>query len=306
MSRAPDPSTAPQRVVLITGPSGAGRSTAINVLEDIGYEVIDNLPLSLMPRLIEGPAHDRPLALGIDVRNRDFSVDTLWAVLDALRAHPRTEPQLLFLDCSEEVLVRRYAETRRRHPLAPDEAPVDGIRRESGLLVPVRRRADILIDTSALSPNDLRTELAGWFAPDGTGHMGVTLQSFSYKRGLPVGLDMCFDCRFLRNPHWEAALRPLTGLDPAVARYVAGDQRFDAFALQLAGLFDLLLPGFRAAGKAHLSVGFGCTGGQHRSVAVTEWLAAGLAERGWQVSIRHRELERRSAAEAARGQERDA
>lgn len=306
MSESRDSTPAPQRVVLITGPSGAGRSTAINVLEDLGFEVIDNLPLSLMPRLIEGPAHGRPLALGVDVRNRDFAADALWAVVEQLRTHPDTEPQLVYLDCDEDVLVRRYSETRRRHPLAPDEAPVDGIRREIELLAPIRRRADILIDSSDLSPNDLKAELERWFAPEGGARMGLTLQSFSYKRGLPTGLDMAFDCRFLRNPHWEPALRPLTGCDAAVARYVQGDQRFDAFGLQLLGLFELLLPGFREAGKAHLSVGFGCTGGQHRSVAVTEWLAAALAERGWQVSIRHREVERRGPVVTGRAQERDA
>lgn len=160
------PLPALQRVILITGPSGAGRSTAINVLEDFGYEVIDNLPLSLLPRLIEGQG-GRPLALGVDVRNRDFSADMLWTALAQLRAHPGTEPQLLYLDCAEDVLVRRYSETRRRHPLAPDEAPVDGVRREIELLGSVRARADILIDTSDMAPADLGTELARWFAPDG-------------------------------------------------------------------------------------------------------------------------------------------
>lgn len=282
------------RIVFVTGPSGAGRSTAVKVLEDLGFEAIDNLPLSLLPRLLDGPALDRPMALGVDARNRDFSADSLLDLLDRVTADPRVEAELLYLDCRSDVLLRRFSETRRRHPLAPAETPGQGIDRELDLLSPVRPAAHYLVDTSDLTPHELRAELTGWFDRSGRQRLAVTLHSFSYKRGLPRGIDMIFDCRFLRNPYWQAPLRPLDGRDAEVAVFVAGDPRFEAFFTQVRDLVELLLPAYADEGKAHLSVGFGCTGGQHRSVAMTERLTAALLARGWQVSLRHHELERRT------------
>ncbi|KAA0916211.1 RNase adapter RapZ [Aquicoccus porphyridii] len=285
------------RRVLVTGPSGAGRSTAIRALEDLGYEAIDNLPLSLMPRLLDGPGHDRPLALGIDTRNREFSANALIEMIDAIGHGPGRRLDVLYLDCREDVLLRRFSETRRRHPLAPAESPNVGIARDFDLLMPVRARADILIDTSDMTPHDLRAEVEGWFAPDPLGRrLAVSVNSFSYKRGLPRGIDMVFDCRFLRNPYWDPALRALDGRDTRVAGHVAGDARFAEFFDRVAGLMRMLLPAYAEEGKAHLSVAFGCTGGQHRSVALAEKLAKALAEEGWPVSIRHRELERHASA----------
>ncbi len=281
-------------VVLVTGPSGAGRSTAINALEDLGYEVIDNLPLSLLPRLIEGPPPTRPLALGVDVRNRDFSTSALIDTIDRLTGKGKLTAQVLYMDAAEEELVRRYSETRRRHPLAPAGSPLEGIAAERELLVPVRARADVLIDTTGLSPHDAKAEIGHWFATGDGLKLGVTLHSFSYKRGLPRGMDIVMDCRFLQNPHWVAELRKLDGRDAAVADYVAADPRFAAFFDKVKGLADLLLPAHRDEGKAHLSIGFGCTGGKHRSVTMTEKLAEALAQDGWHVSKRHRELERRA------------
>ena len=290
------PDTTPQAeqpLVLVTGPSGAGRSTAINVLEDLGFEAIDNLPLSLVRRLLKTPSDTRPLAIGIDVRNRDFSADKLAEVLDWLSSKPWIGLQVLYLEASEDALVRRYSETRRRHPLAPGEAAVVGIRAEAQLLGHVRDRADILIDTTDFSPHDLKAALTEWFGrAEAEAAMGITVQSFSYKRGIPKGLDLVFDVRFLRNPYWQPDLRPLTGLDPAVRAHVEGDPRYSAFLGQVTDLLLLLLPGFRDEGKAHLSIGFGCTGGRHRSVALTETVADRLAEAGWRVSKRHREQER--------------
>lgn len=286
-------SIGPASVVLVTGPSGAGRSTAINALEDLGYEVIDNLPLSLLPRLLDGPPPSRPVALGLDVRNRDFGTHALIETIDQLAAQSEQNAQVLYLDAAEEELVRRYSETRRRHPLSPDNAPLEGIRRERDLLVPVRARADVLIDTTGLSPHDLRAEVERWFDTGESRQLGVTIHSFSYKRGLPRGMDIVIDCRFLRNPHWDEKLRKLDGRDPVVAAYVAKDPRFDPFFERIKSLVDLLLPAHKDEGKAHLSIGFGCTGGQHRSVAVTERLASALAKDGWHVSKRHREMERR-------------
>lgn len=284
----------PARLVLVTGPSGAGRSTAVHALEDLGYEVIDNLPLSLVPRLLDGPPLGRPLALGIDVRNRDFSTAAFIDLIDRLTEREETRPELLYLDCSAEVLIRRYSETRRRHPLSPAMRPDEGVDREMDLLRAIRRRADVLIDTTEMTPHDLRAEISRWFDPEGAGTLAVSVQSFSYKRGMPRGVDMVFDCRFLRNPHWDAGLRPLDGRDPRVAAYVEADPRFVPFFVKLEGLLLDLLPAYVAEGKTHLAIGFGCTGGQHRSVAVAEKLAKALAEAGWQVSKRHRELERRA------------
>jgi RNase adapter protein RapZ len=287
------------RIVLVTGPSGAGRTTAVRTLEDLGWEVIDNLPLSLLPHLTDGPGPARPLALGLDVRNRDFGTDALIEAIDRLAARADIAEQVLFVDCDEDELVRRYAETRRRHPLAPDSPPLEGIRRERDLLVPIRARADMLIDSTGLSPHDLRAEVVRWFAPESGPGLGITLHSFSYKRGLPRGLDMVFDCRFLANPHWDPALRGLDGRDMAVQDYVLRDARFDGFFDRMADLVGFLLPAQQDEGKTHLSIGFGCTGGQHRSVTVVEKLARLLAQAGWRVSKRHRELERKDAARLA-------
>lgn len=283
------------RVVFVTGPSGAGRSTAIHALEDLGFEAIDNLPLSLLPRLLEGPPPDRPMALGTDARNRDYSAVGLIAAYERLLEAPGYAPDLLYLDCAADVLQRRYSETRRRHPLAPDAEPAQGIAQELTLLGPVRARATVLIDTSTLTPHDLRAEMTRLFAAEGAGRLAITVTSFSYRRGLPSAADLVFDCRFLRNPHWEPGLRPQDGRDALVQNYIATDPRFEQFRDRVIGMADLLLPAFQAEGKSHLTIAFGCTGGQHRSVAMTEILSSHLAQAGWAVSKRHREVEQRRA-----------
>ena len=238
------PSDRAQRLVLVTGPSGAGRSTAINVLEDLGFEAIDNLPLSLIPRLLDGPSRPEPLALGLDVRNRDFSASNVIELIDRLTRDPRYAPEVLFLDCAPEVLERRYNETRRRHPLSPDSGPATGVMAEIDLLQPIRVRADVLVDTSDLSPHDLKAELTRWFDVRPDGRLTVSLHSFSYKRGVPRGIDMMFDCRFLTNPHWEPALRPLTGREAAVQDHVAGDSRFAEFLDRVCEMILFLLPAY--------------------------------------------------------------
>ncbi len=280
--------------MLVTGPSGAGRSTAIHAFEDMGYEVIDNLPLSLVPRLIDGESLERPIALGLDARNRDFNTTALVELIDELTRNPRVALNVIYLDCAQGELIRRYAQTRRRHPLAPDGTPLIGISREAELLTPIRMRADHLIETTDMSPQDLRGEIVRWFGSHEVPGLAVSLQSFSYKRGIPRGVDMVFDCRFLRNPHWAPALRELDGRDQEVVDYIAADQRFADFMAKVSDLVLFLLPAQLDEGKAHLAIGFGCTGGQHRSVAVTEILAMRLAEAGWPVAKRHRELERRA------------
>ncbi|MFK7763398.1 MAG: RNase adapter RapZ [Roseobacter sp.] len=287
-----------RRIVFVTGPSGAGRSSALNVLEDAGFEVVDNLPLRLLSALIDSTRGDAPIALGIDPRNRDFSTTGVMDALGQLSGQPGLAPELLYLDCSTDVLLRRFSETRRRHPLAPDDRPSDGIMREQEMLVPLRSRADVLIDTSDLNVHQLRAEVEHWFAPGGKRRVSVSVQSFSYKRGLPRSVDMVFDCRFLTNPYWETSLRALNGTDSAVKRHVKADPRFAPFSEKVLDLSLLLLPAYRDEGKSYLSIAFGCTGGQHRSVAMAQTHALQLAEAGWQVSIRHRELDLRKKEEA--------
>ncbi|MGR3712623.1 MAG: RNase adapter RapZ [Shimia sp.] len=280
------------RLLLLTGPSGAGRSTAIKALEDSGYETIDNLPLALLDRLLSDQPLTGPMALGLDVRNRDFSPQGLLDALNLVERVPGAVPDLLYLDCRAEVLARRYSETRRRHPMAPNEDPTAGIRRELALLEPVRAQAGVLIDTSELSPHELRATVEQQFAPTQGQALALTVTSFSYKRGLPQSADMVFDCRFLRNPHWQAELRALDGGDAPVGAYVAADPAYAPFTDSLQTMVETLLPSYISEGRSHLMIAFGCTGGQHRSVFVAESCAHALAHQGWQVSIRHRELNR--------------
>jgi UPF0042 nucleotide-binding protein len=283
-------------VLLVTGPSGSGRSTAIAALEDLGFEAIDNPPLSVLPSLIGG----RPLALGVDARGREFSAAGLLDAAADLSARG-LRVETLFLDCRADVLLRRYSETRRRHPLAPWEDPATGIAREAALLEGLRERATRLLDTSEMTPHHLRAELGRIYGVAGPapGGVAVTLTSFSHRRGIPAGVDWALDVRFLRNPHWEPALRPRDGTDPEVAAHVAADPRHDAFLEAALGLLRVAIPGHEAEGRAHLTVGVGCTGGQHRSVAVVGSLARALAAEGIRVSTSHRELERRAAASPA-------
>lgn len=279
-------------LVIVTGLSGAGRSTAIRALEDAGWEAVDNLPLSLIPRLAEGGG-GRPLAVGVDTRTRGFSVEALVETVSALRARPDLAPALVFLDCSDEALIARYGETRRRHPLSGEDPVSVGVERERDMLAALRERADMVIDTTALSPHDLKARVREALAgPDAQG-LTVAIQSFAFKRGAPRETETVVDVRFLRNPHWDPALRPLDGRDPAVDAHVAADPLFAPFFERLADMVLLLLPAYKREGKAYVGIGLGCTGGRHRSVAVAERLAARLTEHGWRVTLRHRELEGR-------------
>lgn len=294
------PAAAPTRAVIVTGPSGSGRSTAIRALEDIGYEAIDNMPLSLVPRLLSGPRAARPIALGVDARNRDFSAGALLETVDGLAADPRVAVELLYLDCDDATLLARYSETRRRHPLAPAEDVATGLARERGLLGAVRARAGALIDTGGMTPHDLRAEIGRLFGPPGgTPGLSVGLLSFSYRRGVPRQADAVQDVRFLSNPYWVPALRPLDGRDPRVAAHVAADPRAAPFESACLALLDVVLPAHAAEGRAYYTLALGCTGGQHRSVAMALALGAALAKRGYRVSTRHRELERRGLAPAS-------
>jgi UPF0042 nucleotide-binding protein len=276
-------------LVLVTGPSGAGRTTAINVLEDLDFEAIDNLPLRLVPALVAAGGADRALVLGLDPRNRDFSTEAMVDMIDMLKARRGLKTTVLYLDADAEILLRRFSETRRRHPLSPAESPELGVSRELDLMQPVKERSDVVIDTSDLNVHQLRAEVERLFAPSGR-RLAVSLHSFSYKRGIPRNVDMVFDCRFLSNPYWEPALRVHDGRDQEVQDYVMSDARFQGFFDRVLDLTLSLLPAYREEGKSHFSIAFGCTGGQHRSVTLAETLAKALAREGQQVSIRHREL----------------
>ncbi|MGY6696821.1 MAG: RNase adapter RapZ [Roseinatronobacter sp.] len=288
------------KVVLVTGPSGAGRSTALKALEDIGFEAIDNMPISLVRPLVSA-ALDRPLALVLDPRNRDFSVDALLALVEDLASFRHIAFDLVYLDCPVPVLVRRFSETRRRHPISMEGTAQDGVVLEARLLAPVRLRADVLLETETLTPHDLRAQVQALFAKPSAQHMRVHIESFSFKRGIPTGVDLVFDCRFLSNPHWQDELRALDGRDPSVAAFVTEDPRFAEFFSKIRDLIVFMLPECTQEGKSQLIIGFGCTGGQHRSVAIAEKMANALAQAQWQVSKRHRELERIAAQVADAG-----
>jgi UPF0042 nucleotide-binding protein len=278
-------------VAIVTGLSGAGRTTAIHALEDAGWEAVDNLPLSFVPRLVEPGAARGGLAIGVDSRTRGFSAEGMSDLVEHLRAMPGVAPRLIYLDCADEALIARFAETRRRHPMAPEESAAIGVARERAALAAVRERADVVIDTTALSPHQLKARILDMLAgADGRG-LAVSVQSFAFKRGAPRESEMVFDVRFLRNPHWRPALRPLDGRDPAVDAYVAEDPLFAPFFDRLTDMVLLLLPAYKREGKAYLGIGLGCTGGRHRSVAVAERLARRLNSEGWRATVRHRELE---------------
>lgn len=288
------PQLAP-RVLIVTGLSGAGRTTAINALEDLGYEAIENLPLPMFETLIassKGP--QAPIAIGVETRTRGFSARALTETVATLRNIWQAGAALLFLDCSDRVLLARFNQTRRRHPLAPAEDPATGIARERDILAEVREQADAVIDTSIMNPHELKAELAARFALDHSVGMAVTLQSFSYKRGSPPGADMVIDTRFLQNPYWRDDLRMLDGRDDRIQEFVRSDPLYAGFLGKLCDLISMLLPAYRDEGKAYFTLALGCTGGRHRSVTVAEEIGRTLAEQGWPVSIRHRELERRA------------
>ena len=288
----------PSRILLVTGMSGAGKSTALDTLEDLGWEVVDNLPLVLLDRLlaIEGSegattaaANDvRPLAFGIDSRTRGFDAAAIVARVAAMR--PSRAIAILFLDCGGAELERRFSETRRRHPLALDRPARDGIARERDLLAPLRLAADHLLDTTGYSSNRLKSDIRDRLGDAVTSAPTLAVVSFGFMRGLPRNADLVFDMRFLHNPHWEPALRPLSGLDAAVADYVRSDPAYADSVARIEDLVCLLLPRYAAEGRAYVTVAFGCTGGRHRSVHVAERVAKRLREAGFSPTVGHRDL----------------
>ncbi|MFZ9415451.1 MAG: RNase adapter RapZ, partial [Alphaproteobacteria bacterium] len=278
MREPPTPPAAParRRVVIVSGLSGAGKSTALRALEDAGYEAVDNLPLSFLGALVQaGGEGTRPLAIGIDARTRDFAPQPVLDALAGLRASPGVDARLLYLDADDEVLRRRFTETRRRHPLALDRPVLDGIQAERSLLWALREGADIALDTSNATGAELRRMVQERLADDLRPGLVVAVVSFAYRWGLPREADLVFDVRFLANPHYEPALEPLTGRDPAVGAFIERDPGFEAFFAGLVAMLAALLPRYEREGKSYLTIGCGCTGGKHRSVHVAERLAGG-------------------------------
>jgi UPF0042 nucleotide-binding protein len=281
-------------VTIITGMSGAGRSAAADVLEDLGFFVIDNLPPALVLKVAElGRGSDGPQRFGlvIDVRLGEFVDDLVAALAELERTGAST--RVLFLDASDDVLVRRYEESRRKHPLAADDRVSDGIVAERALLEDLKGRADLVVDTTDLNVHELRDRLHELFDVDsGVGTLQTSLVSFGYKHGLPIDVDLVFDCRFLPNPHWVEELRPLSGTDARVREYVLSQPETGPFLDELERLFTLLLPGYVREGKSYLSIGIGCTGGRHRSVVIADELARVFERHGVTPRVHHRDIDR--------------
>jgi UPF0042 nucleotide-binding protein len=284
----------PLDVTVVTGMSGAGRSATADVLEDLGFFVIDNLPPALIPKVAE-LGRDRQgsrFALVVDTRAGEYLPDLESALAELRETGART--RVLFLDAADEVLVRRFDETRRRHPVAESHRVSEGIARERELLEEIKGQADIVIDTSELNVHELRDrlrEIIGEPADMPSG-LQINVVSFGYKHGLPLDVDLVFDCRFLPNPHWIESLRPLPGTDPKVRRYVMKQEETQAFLEELSNLFELLLPAYVREGKSYLSIGVGCTGGRHRSVVIAAEIARLLERLGFPARVHHRDLER--------------
>lgn len=282
-------------VFVITGMSGAGKTTALKALEDSGFEVIDNLPLSLLPSAAADTSSKQPLAVGVDARTRDFDPDRLSAVCEELSANPEVSEKIIFLDCDDDKLLRRFTETRRSHPLAKNKSVGEGLALERKMTGSLRARADVVIDTTDLKAADLRLYVENNLIGAKENGLVVSVVSFSYREGLPREADLVFDVRFLRNPHYDPDLRPMTGKDAPVAQYIAADEDFDGYFSRLTAFLDPLLPRFLREGKRYLTIAVGCTGGRHRSVFTAErlyeWL---LNKKGYIVTLTHRELDKRA------------
>ncbi len=302
MSDAPILDTGRRRIVVVTGLSGGGKASILHALEDAGYDAVDNPPLGLVEDLAIHA--DRDIAIGVDTRTRGFNADQVLVTLANLRRNPALLPELVFAWADEVTLLRRYTETRRRHPLAPRGRVTEGIEIEQEITARLRETANLIIDTSDLPLASLRQLIERHFGPRGENdaRMVVSLISFAYGKGLPREADLVFDARFLHNPHYDPILRPRTGLDPEVGKYVRGDRDYEAYLSRIIGLVDLVLPRFVHEGKKYATIAIGCTGGRHRSVYLVECLAAHLSSRlaamraagqkglDWRQTVTHREL----------------
>ncbi|MEB3702179.1 RNase adaptor protein RapZ [Candidatus Bealeia paramacronuclearis] len=277
-------------VLLLTGLSGAGKSHVLKVLEDIGYETIDNLPLSLLETVITSERNvTMPLAIDIDIRSRDFASETFLSALKRIKKNEDIEARLIFIDADDDILARRYNETRRRHPLAHERPVLDGIRHERQLMLPLRESADLVIDTSRLNVSELKGLVRSRF-PLNQSTLSIFVTSFSYRYGPPREADIVFDARLLKNPHYDPELQPLTGRDPAIGEFIEKDEVFDPYWEHMKGLLDISIPRFETEGRTYLTIGIGCTGGKHRSVFLTEKVSKWLKNQGKRVKMKHRDI----------------
>ncbi|MBY0264112.1 MAG: RNase adapter RapZ [Holosporales bacterium] len=278
--------------VIITGLSGSGKSIIMKSLEDLGYETIDNPPLSLLrPAIEEKNPGGKPLAIGVDVRSRDFSPKELLKTVQELREQGKNL-HLVFLESDDSVIERRYRETRRTHPLVEGSDLSQGIFQERLLLLELREAADFILDTSLLTPPEFKALVRERFSFHHQKTLNLHLMSFAFREGIPRESDMVFDMRFLKNPYYEPSLKILTGETPSVQSYLADDETFKAFSEHLKKMLDLILPPIEAEGRGYFIISFGCTGGQHRSVFTAEWMSRWLREKGYGVETYHREIKK--------------
>lgn len=290
--------TGRQNILLVTGMAGAGKTTTLRVLEDLGWEALDNFPIRLLkPLIVEAANHDHtvPLAIGFDSRTRGFVPSDVIALVKELVARDDLLVTTLFLDCADTELERRFNETRRRHPMATGHSALEDIRAERELMEPMRRWAESVIDTSDMTSNELQQLIREQFDYDDPSRQAVTISSFGFARGKPPLADLVFDMRFLDNPHWVDTLREQTGLDPAVGEFITARGDFDEVFQRIRDLILSLLPRYRAQGKAYVHVAFGCTGGRHRSVYTAETMAEALRGAGFSPTVIHRNLASRVA-----------
>ncbi len=279
-------------LIIVIGQSGAGRTTVIHILDDQGFDTLDNVPVHLIPRVASRELVDKPLALGLDIRSKSFSVQNLMNEISNWEALSRSRVVILFLQCSLDILIKRFSLTRRPHPVPGEDSLELSIKRELNLIAPLRDKADLVLDTSNTSPNELRLKLGSIFPLANNRNIQIILQSFSFRKGSPSGLDMIFDCRFLKNPNWEDDLKNLNGTDTEVKNYLYKDKSWESFNNSLIKMMSIIIPSFEREGKSYLSIGLGCTGGQHRSVFVAEQLFEHLLDKDYDVKILHTTLQK--------------
>ena len=275
------------QLIIITGASGAGRTTAINVFEDVGFESVDNIPISMIDSLVLSKTRNKNLALGVDIRTREFSPENLRKLLSKYK---KMVVKIIFLDCDSNKLLKRFNETRRSHPLSGVKSLSEALAEEMEYLKPIKDFANIIIDTTDYSPTDLREKLLNNLSIAKIKKFSILIQSFSYKNGLPRNFDMIFDCRFLKNPYWISHLKELDGHDKKVQDFVSSSREFKIFFSKVLSLINFLIPQVQKEGKSQFSIGFGCTGGQHRSVVFVNMLSNKLNSDGHNVLSNHRDL----------------
>ena len=279
-------------LILVIGQSGAGRTTVIHILDDQGFDTLDNVPVHLIPQVASTNLEDKPLAIGLDLRSKSFSPQKLMREINNWKTLSKSRVVILFLECSLEILIKRFSLSRRPHPVAGENNLELSIKKELKLIAPLREKADFVLDTSNTSPNELRLKLGSIFSVANNRNIQIMVQSFSFSIGYPTGIDMVFDCRFLKNPNWVEDLKNQNGTDEAVKKYLNKDKSWAAFKKNLFQMISIVIPAFEREGKSYLSIGLGCTGGQHRSVFVAEQLYNYLSDKNCDVKILHTILQR--------------